>query len=195
MKIRYFFIAVVLVMFYGCEQGNVSKARLMDDPTKKQETAASDKKASKEANETLELQKLVGANQITLAKIEAEKLQQLKILELEQTKLEAQERSKLEESKLAYESLSTIHDIKLLRSNSLEYEQGVVVIPAYLAKGIEFDAVIIYDASALVYDDERLRRMFYTACTRAMHHLQLYSVGEPTPLLQNVLNEKVIERS
>ena len=27
------------------------------------------------------------------------------------------------------------------------YEKGVVVIPAYLAKGIEFDAVIIFDAS------------------------------------------------
>lgn len=91
-----------------------------------------------------------------------------------------------EESRHAYESLSTIEDIKLLRKGSMEYEQGVVVVPAYLAKGIEFDAVIIYDASEHIYGDESLRRIFYTACTRAMHDLQLYSVGEATPLLETV---------
>jgi DNA helicase-2/ATP-dependent DNA helicase PcrA len=73
-----------------------------------------------------------------------------------------------------------------VKSGSTEYEQGVVVIPAYLAKGIEFDAVIIYNASSHVYGVESLRRLFYTACTRAMHYLQLYSVGEPSPFLQNV---------
>lgn len=90
-----------------------------------------------------------------------------------------------EESRRAYEALSTIEDIKLLRKGSMEYEQGVVIVPAYLAKGIEFDAVILYDASKHVYGNESLRRIFYTACTRAMHDLQLYSVGEPTPFLKN----------
>ncbi len=89
------------------------------------------------------------------------------------------------ESTAAYEGLSSVEEIKLVKSGSIEYEQGVVVIPAYLAKGIEFDAVIIYDASAEVYGDESLRRLFYTACTRAMHHLQLYSIGEPSPFLRN----------
>ncbi|OCA88932.1 RNA polymerase recycling motor HelD [Pseudobacillus wudalianchiensis] len=98
-----------------------------------------------------------------------------------------------EESNRAYEALSSIEDIKLLKNGSLEYEQGVVVIPSYLSKGIEFDAVIIYDASQQVYGDESLRRVFYTACTRAMHDLQLYSVGEPSPLLQNALQEHLIQ--
>ncbi|CAM3788604.1 RNA polymerase recycling motor HelD [Aeromicrobium ponti] len=97
-----------------------------------------------------------------------------------------------EESLNAYEALSGIDGIKLLKSNSTEYEQGVVVVPAYLSKGIEFDAVIIYDASENVYGDESLRRIFYTACTRAMHDLQLYSVGEPSPFLRNVLREGFI---
>jgi DNA helicase II / ATP-dependent DNA helicase PcrA len=89
------------------------------------------------------------------------------------------------ESLVAYEALRSIDEIKLVKSGSMEYEQGVVVIPAYLAKGIEFDAVIIYDASAQSYGDESLRRLFYTACTRAMHYLQLYSVGELSPFLSN----------
>jgi DNA helicase-2/ATP-dependent DNA helicase PcrA len=96
------------------------------------------------------------------------------------------------ESTYAYEALGSVEEIKLVKSSSIEYEQGVVVIPAYLAKGIEFDAVIIYDASAEVYGDESLRRLFYTACTRALHHLQLYSAGEPSPFLQNVPPESFI---
>jgi DNA helicase-2/ATP-dependent DNA helicase PcrA len=98
-----------------------------------------------------------------------------------------------EESIRAFESLSSIDDIKLLKSNSIEYEQGVVVVPSYLSKGIEFDAVIIYDASSDIYGDESLRRVFYTSCTRAMHYLQLYSVGEPSPFLRNVLREGFIQ--
>ncbi|MEW8987142.1 MAG: ATP-binding domain-containing protein, partial [Bacillus sp. (in: firmicutes)] len=98
-----------------------------------------------------------------------------------------------EESKSAYEALSAIDGIKLLRSGSMEYEQGVVVIPSYLSKGIEFEAVIIYDASEKVYGDESLRRVFYTSCTRAMHDLQLYSVGEPTPFLRNNMQGTFIQ--
>ena len=98
-----------------------------------------------------------------------------------------------EESINAYEALSSINVIKLLKSNSIEYEQGVVVVPSYLSKGIEFDAVIIYDASEDEYGDESLRRVFYTACTRAMHYLQLYSVGEPSPFLQKVVREGFIQ--
>lgn len=97
-----------------------------------------------------------------------------------------------EESVAAYDALSDIEEIKLVKSNSMEYEQGVVVIPAYLAKGIEFDAVILYDVSEKVYDDESLRRLFYTACTRAMHYLQLYSVGEPNHFLHNIASECLV---
>ncbi|KKI93325.1 helicase [Bacillus sp. SA1-12] len=96
------------------------------------------------------------------------------------------------ESTAAYDSLRGIEEIKLVKSGTIEYEQGVVVIPAYLAKGIEFDAVIIYDASAKSYGDESLRRLFYTACTRAMHHLQLYSVGEMSPFLRDVASDNLL---
>ena len=89
----------------------------------------------------------------------------------------------VEESSQAYEGLSAIPGLKLMTTGSMEYEQGTVVIPSYLSKGIEFEAVIVYDASTHVYGDESMRRVFYTVCTRAMHHLQLYSLGEPTPFI------------
>ncbi|WP_431804840.1 RNA polymerase recycling motor HelD [Halobacillus andaensis] len=90
------------------------------------------------------------------------------------------------ESSSAYHALRTIDNLKLVKKNTDEYAQGVIVIPAYLAKGIEFDAVVIYNASSQIYGEESLRRLFYTACTRAMHHLHIYSVGEPNPFLKNV---------
>lgn len=96
------------------------------------------------------------------------------------------------ESAAAYDALSTIGEIKLVQKGTNEYEQGVVVIPAYLAKGIEFDAVIIYDASVQAYGDESLRRLFYTACTRAMHNLQIYTVGEPSPFLLNDATDSLL---
>ena len=120
MRIRELFLVLVLVMLYGCEQGNVSKARLMDDAKKKQEAEVLQLK-SKEVNETLELQKLVGANQVALAKIEAEKLQQLKRLELEQSKLQADEAAKLQESKLAYEK--ELQSMKLAQEKELTLAQ------------------------------------------------------------------------
>ncbi|SFS56331.1 RNA polymerase recycling motor HelD [Paenibacillus sp. 453mf] len=94
------------------------------------------------------------------------------------------------ESKEAYELLnaSGCQGVKLVTKSTLTFEAGVSVIPVYLAKGVEFDAVLIYDASADLYHQESERKLFYTACTRAMHRLLLYSGGEWTPFIPS-LNE------
>ncbi|MBQ8468695.1 MAG: AAA family ATPase [Clostridia bacterium] len=49
----------------------------------------------------------------------------------------------------------------------------VMIIPAYLAKGLEFDAVIISDADKNVYSLEE-KNLFYVAVTRALHKLKIY---------------------
>ncbi|MNP81999.1 Helicase IV [compost metagenome] len=54
------------------------------------------------------------------------------------------------------------------------------IIPAYFAKGVEFDAVFIYDGSNEKYTREAERKLFYTACTRAMHLLHIFSLGLPS---------------
>ncbi|GLX70466.1 RNA polymerase recycling motor HelD [Paenibacillus glycanilyticus] len=92
------------------------------------------------------------------------------------------------ESNEAYESLKQrgITGINLVTRETLTFESGIMVIPAYLAKGVEFDAVLIYDASAEVYGRESERKLFYTACTRAMHRLNLYMTGEWSPYLQTL---------
>ncbi|MBP3886017.1 MAG: ATP-binding domain-containing protein, partial [Olsenella sp.] len=53
-----------------------------------------------------------------------------------------------------------------------------------LAKGLEFDHVIVPDAQAEVYPDTPLaRRRLYTAISRAMHEVDVISQGTMTPLL------------
>jgi DNA helicase-2/ATP-dependent DNA helicase PcrA len=87
------------------------------------------------------------------------------------------------ESREAYEALRQSVPLKRIGTETHSFDKGVVVIPAYLAKGVEFDAVILYDASRERYGRESERKLFYTACTRAMHELHLYYVGERSPFL------------
>ncbi|MFD1430061.1 RNA polymerase recycling motor HelD [Lacticaseibacillus mingshuiensis] len=60
---------------------------------------------------------------------------------------------------------------------------GCLIMPVYLAKGLEFDAVIGYDISAQTYADEADRDILYTLATRALHHLTLVALDDPSPLL------------
>lgn len=75
---------------------------------------------------------------------------------------------------------------RLITKNTPAFEKGTVIVPAYLAKGIEFDAVLLYGASADRYARESERKLFYTACTRAMHMLHLYVAGEVSPFVSEV---------
>ncbi|WP_071395156.1 RNA polymerase recycling motor HelD [Bacillus tuaregi] len=82
------------------------------------------------------------------------------------------------ETKQAFQALSSEIDGYLMEKGSIHYEKGLVFIPAYLAKGIEFDAVIMYNASQQNFGREMERELFYTSCTRAMHELHLFSLGK-----------------
>ncbi|WP_312025004.1 RNA polymerase recycling motor HelD [Listeria booriae] len=90
------------------------------------------------------------------------------------------------ESAAMYELLSPAFDVQLATEHSYSYDSGIIVLPAYLAKGIEFDAVIIPDASAHNYEKTFEQNLFYTACTRAMHELVLFAVGDKTPFMNRV---------
>lgn len=92
------------------------------------------------------------------------------------------------ESREAYNALSSegCEELRLVTKETFTFEKGILVLPAYLAKGVEFDAVLIYDASAQVYHRESERKLFYTACTRAMHQLMLYTAGDWTPYILGI---------
>jgi DNA helicase-2/ATP-dependent DNA helicase PcrA len=75
-----------------------------------------------------------------------------------------------------YKELKDLTEVKLVQKNDVEYVKGVVVIPSYLSKGLEFDAVIILDAGGKNYTAEDERNLLYTVCTRALHELHIYYI-------------------
>ncbi|MEX2495241.1 MAG: UvrD-helicase domain-containing protein [Woeseia sp.] len=74
-------------------------------------------------------------------------------------------------------------EAQLLDTESVHFSTGVIVCPAYLAKGLEFDRVIVWDASSRNYRTAMDRNLLYVACTRAMHRLILITVGESSGFL------------
>ncbi|MDF7627090.1 RNA polymerase recycling motor HelD [Lactobacillaceae bacterium L1_55_11] len=76
--------------------------------------------------------------------------------------------------------------ITLIQSENQRLAPGVMIIPSYLAKGLEFDAVIIWQADASRYQDDDQRRLLYTVASRAMHRLTLIGSGQPSALVEGV---------
>lgn len=82
-----------------------------------------------------------------------------------------------------FESLNECIDIKLIKNGcSLDLE-GIFIIPVYMSKGLEFDAVLVCGADSINFYTEDDKKLLYIACTRALHRLNLFCEGEASHLL------------
>jgi len=92
------------------------------------------------------------------------------------------------DARMLYERLKSSAEIKLITQNAdLFINQGALIMPIYMAKGLEFDAVIIHD-----FDSQKLAslsdaRLLYTACTRALHELKLLMLRDFTGVIDQVV--------
>lgn len=68
--------------------------------------------------------------------------------------------------------------VHLLTDESTTFQEGIIITSAHLAKGLEFDEVIIPFVSADNYRTDVDKSMLYIACTRAMHQLTLTYSGK-----------------
>jgi DNA helicase IV len=60
----------------------------------------------------------------------------------------------------------------------------IVVLPGYLAKGMDFDVVLVVGADDRTYTAAPLdAKLLYVAVTRALHRLYVLWTGQPSPLL------------
>ena len=76
---------------------------------------------------------------------------------------------------------SYANDISFLSSQSSAFVQGIVITSAHMAKGLEFDEVIIPQTDERYYRSEIDKSMLYVAVTRAMHRLTLtFHEARPT---------------
>ena len=71
-----------------------------------------------------------------------------------------------------YNLLKDSIDIFLIDGYS-HIKRDLVIVPSYIAKGLEFDSVIIYTDKESNYQ-EKDKYLYYVACTRAQHNLLIY---------------------
>lgn len=93
----------------------------------------------------------------------------------------------LDECESLHEALQSQGEANtIVRTENQRLVKGTLIIPSYLAKGLEFDAVIVADANRQHYGSDEDRQLLYTICSRAMHRLTLITNGPVTPLLNQV---------
>jgi len=82
-------------------------------------------------------------------------------------------------------------EVDIITGNEAEYKGGVVLIPSYLVKGLEFDVVIVANGSKEIYSTDPLEvKLLYIAMTRPLHRLYIYSHGERAEVLSECDKEK-----
>lgn len=89
----------------------------------------------------------------------------------------------MKRARAVHQSLSLHTDAVLIHEHTKKMKTGLVVLPVYMAKGMEFDAVVVMDADEKTYLDERDRQLLYVCASRALHHLCFVKGQDLSPLL------------
>lgn len=78
------------------------------------------------------------------------------------------------------------NQVLLLQEESTAIPDGIIVLPVYLAKGLEFDCVIGYDISAANYQTSGDWGILYTIATRALHELYFTSTPKIAAIFHKI---------
>ena len=71
-----------------------------------------------------------------------------------------------------YSKISGKLDIQLIDDSKDEYSNSICLLSAFSSKGMEFDAVIVYDTSENNYSNETDLNLLYIALSRALHKVE-----------------------
>mgnify|MGYP000044940860 FL=1 len=82
-------------------------------------------------------------------------------------------KSELEVSRLAKLFLKKNMVVNQVTSKNVSYDGGICFISSYLAKGLEFDAVIVFSVDQYDINRELDMKLLYVAMTRALHQLDI----------------------
>jgi DNA helicase-2/ATP-dependent DNA helicase PcrA len=103
----------------------------------------------------------------------------------------------VEECQALYNQLTTAQKeyVQLLTDEEDFMKKSLIIIPTYLAKGLEFDRVYAWNISPENYHTEQDKLILYTVCTRAMHELNLLVIVKRSPLLEMIPENLYKEQS
>lgn len=82
----------------------------------------------------------------------------------------------------------------LIGSANQRLVPGTLVMPSYLAKGLEFDAVVAWDVSKDNYHQLDETQLLYTITSRAMYKLDLIYTGEKSPLFDDLDDKTYVNK-
>ena len=94
-----------------------------------------------------------------------------------------------EQACVYYEALAAaeVPALRLVAEQDFCFRPGIDVTDVRQTKGLEFDIVILLEASAQSYPEtDHARRLLHVAMTRAAHQLWITYTGAPSPLLPAV---------
>jgi DNA helicase II / ATP-dependent DNA helicase PcrA len=81
--------------------------------------------------------------------------------------------------------------LRRVAEQDFSFKAGVDVTDVRQVKGLEFDYVVIVEASESSYpDDDEARHLLHIAATRAAHQLWLFAVGRLSPLIPQELKDR-----
>lgn len=86
-------------------------------------------------------------------------------------------KTEMQAKELAEKLQTRTENIYFLSSRSSAFVKGIIVTSAHIAKGLEFDEVIVPQTDEKNYNSILDRNMLYIAVTRAMHKLTLTCSG------------------
>lgn len=92
-----------------------------------------------------------------------------------------------QDARKLYDLLSGECEVNLILPESTHFAGGVSIASVRMAKGLEFDEVLVPHADSLTYQTDYDRSLLYIACTRAMHRLTLSYSGEMSHFLDVLL--------
>lgn len=79
-----------------------------------------------------------------------------------------------EEVNEIYNLLKDDINIGKITINEEIFRKDLIVVPSYMAKGLEFDSVIVYNKINNIYKENE-KYLYYVACSRAQHELIIYN--------------------
>jgi DNA helicase-2/ATP-dependent DNA helicase PcrA len=90
----------------------------------------------------------------------------------------------VEQSQRIFKMLTDVPKARLVEEGAFEFRPGVDVVEVSQVKGLEFDYVVIPDATPNAYPDTpESRRLLHVASTRAIHQLWVLSITLMSPIV------------
>lgn len=88
-----------------------------------------------------------------------------------------------QETNRCYEAIKNAVEIRKITEQDTQLEKGIVMMPIYMAKGLEFDSVLVSDVNSNHFYNAFDQQLLYIASTRALHRLSFFATEQVSPLL------------